>query len=80
MGDETIDRVLYTAIIAYVLTMSIIIIVKPRVMYDDEQKKFKTFGTKENETILAMPIVGITMCIVVYLIVVMYSFIIKKLQ
>jgi ribose/xylose/arabinose/galactoside ABC-type transport system permease subunit len=78
--DNTIDRILYTAIVTYVITMFAIIITKPSIMYDHVQKKFKSFGTNDGETIMAVPIVGISMCILVYFLVILYHFVMIKLK
>lgn len=76
MGD-TIDKVLYTSIIAYVLTMISIIVIKPSFMYDKGSSKFKSFGTDENETLLPIPIIGLTACILIYLLVIAYTVLLR---
>ena len=79
MGD-TIDKVLYTSIIAYVLTMISIIVIKPSFMYDKGSSKFKSFGTNDNETLLPIPIVGLTLCILIYLLIVMYTVLLRMVN
>lgn len=79
-SDNSIDRVLYTTIVMYIVAMCIIIVIKPKFMYDHTRKKFKSFGTNNGETVFAVPIVGISMCIVVYFIVVLYHFVMIKLK
>ena len=76
MGD-TIDKVLYTSIIAYVLTMISIIIIKPPFMYDKGSSKFKSFGTDKNETLLPISVVGLTSCILIYLLVIAYTILLR---
>ena len=78
--DNTNNKILYTTIVIYVITMFMLIIIKPNIVYDNINKKIKTFGTNENETILSLPIVGILLCISIYFIVVMYHFVVTKLR
>lgn len=76
MGD-TIDKVLYTSIIAYILTMMSIIVIKPSFMYDKGSNKFKSFGTDKNETLLPISIIGLTSCILIYLLVIVYTVLLR---
>lgn len=77
---ETIDKILYTSVVFYIILMIIIIVLKPQWMYDDKQQKFRSFGTDENETLITMPIVGLTSCIIIYLIIMIYTFLMIKLK
>lgn len=75
-----IDKVLYTSIIAYIIAMIVLVTVKPKFMYDDENKKFKSFGFSDKETIFAMPVVGMGLCISIYLFVIIYTFMMLTLK
>ena len=75
--SETIDKILYTSIIAYVLAMICIIVMKPSFVYDGESKNFKHFGTGDNETLLPITIIGITLCILIYFILVVYNVLLR---
>lgn len=77
---NAIDKVLHTSIITYIFVMISVIIAKPEFMYDSKNNKFKSFGTTENETIMALPIFGMTSCIIIYFLVVTYTFIMIKLK
>lgn len=77
---ESIDKVLYASIIAYIIVMIIILVIKPNFIYDDEHKTFKSFGFSENQTITALPIFSVVLCILIYLILIIYTLAIKKLK
>lgn len=76
----TIDKILYTSIIAYIFTMISIIIIKPTFMYDKINGKFKQFGMRDNETLMAFPVFGLTSCIAIYTIVVMYTILLQTVK
>jgi hypothetical protein len=78
--SETIDKILYTSIFAYVLTMMCIITIKPPFVYDRGSNKFKNFGTNDNETLLPITVISITSCILIYFIVVVYNVVIRTLH
>lgn len=75
-----IDKILYATIITYVLIMTIIMVVRPVCLYDNDKHEFKKFGFGENETIFALPVVGSVSCIIIYIIIAIYRFILIKLK
>lgn len=76
---EIFDKMLYTSVVMYILIMCLILIIKPNFIYDYNNNKFKSFGTEQNETMFPIPILSIIACIVVYFIVILYTFIKLKL-
>lgn len=56
----------YNTIIFYTMFMIIILIMKPKIMYSEELKKFKSFGCGENQTLLSLPFVGLSMAVILY--------------
>ena len=48
--------------------MVIILIMKPKIMYSDINKKFKSFGCGNEQTIMSLPVVGLTSAILLYFI------------
>ena len=77
---ENIDKILYISMVLYISTMGIILFVRPTLIYDHQINKFKSFGTKTDETLLALPVIGVTLCISIYLLIMIYVFIVSKLQ
>lgn len=80
MAFTDIDKILYTAIITYILAMLLIIIIKPHFIYDKQNGKFRNYGSKEEETFIALPIMGSVLCVLIYLLVMVYTFILVKLR
>ena len=78
MSDD-FDKILYTSIIVYTITMICIIMMRPSFTYDDNNKKFKTFGTGKNETVLPIQFISPLLCIIVYIAVMLCNMITKKL-
>lgn len=78
--SDTIDKVLYISIIAYVFTMISIIVIKPSFMYDKRNSKFKSFGIDENETLLSIPIIGLTTSILIYFLVIAYTVLLRIIK
>ena len=58
----------YNTIIFYTLLMVIILIMKPKIMYSDINKKFKAFGCGNEQTIVSLPFVGLSSAIFLYFI------------
>lgn len=57
----------YNAIIFYIMFICIILIIRPKIMYCCETKKFKSFGFGDNKTLMSFPIVAISMGIILYM-------------
>lgn len=72
---ENTDKILYTAIISYTIIMAIIIFLKPNYIYDNVNKKFKSF----DETIISLPIFGTVLPVIIYFLILLYTFLIVKL-
>lgn len=58
----------YNAIIFYIMIVCIILTIKPKFMYCDKNKKFKSFGFGNNKTILSFPVICVSSGIILYLI------------
>lgn len=80
MSKVDIDRILYISIFIYVILMALIIFTKPRIMYDEENKKLRCFGFNDNETLLSLPIVGILLSLSVYITIIAYSRLLSTLE
>lgn len=80
MGKVDIDRVLYLSIFMYIILMALIIFTKPRIMYDEQNKKLRCFGFDEDETLLSLPIVGILLSLCVYITIIAYSRLLSTLE
>lgn len=78
--SATIDKILYTSVIIYVVIMIVIIVMKPNFLYDKENKKFKQFGTNKNETIVPIHIIGLTLCILIYFIIMVYMLLLHAIS
>lgn len=72
----------YNAIIFYILIVSIILIIKPSRMYCYKNKKFKSFGFNENQTLISFSVVTTIIGIFLYMfflwIEIIYKLIIKN--
>ena len=58
---------LYNSIKIYIILIIIIILIRPHFLYDRKNNKFKSFGTKRNETIFSLPIISILLAISIYI-------------
>jgi Ca2+/H+ antiporter len=58
----------YNSIIFYILTISIILLLKPKFMYCYKTNKFKTFGFGKHKTFFSFPCVAIILSILFYMI------------
>lgn len=80
MGKVDIDRVLYLSIFLYIILMALIIFTKPRLMYDEQNKKLRCFGFDDDETLLSLPIVGILLSMCVYITIIAYLRLLSTLE
>jgi uncharacterized protein (DUF486 family) len=58
---------LYYSIIVYIITLGILITIKPDIMFDESTGQMKSFGCNENETIITVPVVSISIALFVYI-------------
>lgn len=58
---------LYYSIIVYIITLGILITIKPDIMFEDETGQMKSFGCNNNETIFTVPVVSISIALFVYI-------------
>ena len=58
---------LYYSIIVYIITLGILITIKPDIMFEDETGQMKSFGCNNNETIFTVPVVSISVALFVYI-------------
>ena len=56
------------ALIFYVIFVLILLIVKPKFLYSDKNKKFKQFGCRKDQTLLSFPVIAIIAGIFFYMI------------
>lgn len=71
------DRILLVSIISYIFVMVSIMVIKPTFMYNINDGNLKQFGTGNGESIVTLPIVGITSCIIIYFIVMLYTLLVQ---
>ena len=77
---ENKEKILYASIIIYIIVMITIIFIKPNFIYDNNEKKFKSFGFDNDKTIFTMPVLSLTICVAIYMILLIYAIVIKKLK
>lgn len=58
----------YNTVIFYILIMTIMLVMKPEFIYDHKNDMFKTFGLKDNQTIMCLPITALCMGVLLYMI------------
>ena len=58
---------IYNTIICYILVICLILTIRPKFMFCDKTKKFKSFGYGDNKTILSFPFVTISSGIILYM-------------
>lgn len=58
---------IYNALILYLIVMVIVLLVKPKIMYDKRNKRFKTFGYKKHQTLCSFTVFAIISSISFYL-------------
>lgn len=56
----------FSAIILYLIFIIILIIIKPKIIYDHNKQEFKHFGLNKNETPINLLIVGIISSFAIY--------------
>jgi hypothetical protein len=60
------NKSLSNSIKLYIIIIISIIIFKPNFLYDNKHKRFKSFGTRKNTTILSLPIFSILLAVLTY--------------
>ena len=73
------DTPVYNAIMFYIIIMCIIVLLRPKFMYNHKTKKFKSFGFDENKTLLSLPVVCIFSSILLYFIFIMVQILYKAM-
>jgi hypothetical protein len=58
---------LYNSIKVYIILIIIIIFIKPELIYDKKNNKFKSFGTKKNQTLLSFHVIAIILAFILYI-------------
>jgi hypothetical protein len=77
---DDIDKVLYPSIVTYILIMIIILLVKPKFLYDGKTNELRQFGIKKSQTLFALPIIGILASFIIYFLMVCYVFMMSRLK
>jgi hypothetical protein len=57
------------SIIVFILIFLLLIIIKPKFIYNKKTKKFRSFGIGKNKTLLPLPILSIFISVIVFLII-----------
>ena len=58
----------YNAIIFYIMFMCLLLFLKPDFMYCNKTKRFRSFGTDKDCTLLSLPVMSILTAIILYFI------------
>ena len=56
----------FSAIIIYIIFILIIIILKPNIIYDHQNKKFREFGFSGDKSMVTLMILGIISSFIIY--------------
>ncbi len=70
---------IYNTILFYIFFITIILIVKPKIMYCNKNKCFKPFGCEKGQTLLCFPIACILSIIILYLLFLMVDIVGKQM-
>lgn len=70
------SKPLYNSIKVYIILIIIIVFFKPDLIYDKKNNKFKSFGTKKNQTLMSIHVISISLAFIVYI----FFFLLDKLQ
>lgn len=62
----SINNPVYNTIIVFSIIMILLYLTKPDVIYDNERKEFRQFGTTDGKTLLPIYVVGILLAIIMY--------------
>ena len=57
----------YNTIFFYIILVCIILIIKPKYMYNQKTRRFKSFGCGEGKTLLSFPVICISTGIALYM-------------
>ena len=60
---------LYYSIIVYIITLGILITIKPDIMFDETTGQMKSFGLNSDETIFTVPVVSISIALFAYILI-----------
>lgn len=61
-----IENPVHNTIIVFSIIMILLYLTKPEVLYDNEKKEFRQFGTTDGKTLLPIYVVGILLAIILY--------------
>ena len=67
MGLLNPKNPLINTIILYIITISLLLYYKPKIIYDKKSKKFKQFGLNKHKSILCLPILAVLLAIIYYI-------------
>jgi hypothetical protein len=62
------NSIITKSILIYSIIMILLSYYKPSWLYDNKTNKFKQFGCDKNQTVITLPIIGILLSILIYLI------------
>lgn len=62
----SVDNPVYNTIIVFSIIMILLYLTKPDVLYDNDKKEFRQFGTMNGKTLLPIYVVGILLAIILY--------------
>jgi hypothetical protein len=67
MGLLNPENPLINTIIFYIISISLLIYYKPKIIYDKKTKKFKQFGLNKDKSILCLPVLAMLIAIIYYI-------------
>ncbi len=59
---------MYNTILFYIILICIILIVKPKSMYNQKTRRFKSFGCGKDKTLLSFPVICISAGVALYMV------------
>lgn len=74
-----ISSPVYNTILFYLITIIIILVMKPSFMYSETAHKFKSFGCGPDQTILSFPLISICLTVFYYVIFLVVEILSRKL-
>lgn len=61
-------------IILYIIIILLLVLIKPNIIYDHKNNKYRSFGTDSDQTFVTMPIISIILAIIIAMLFSNYNF------
>lgn len=71
---------LYNTIVFYILILALLLLIKPEFMYSNKLKLFKQFGSGEDQTLFAFPLICIGSSITLYTVFILINLFCEKIK